>query len=286
MQYYYARIIASDRALQFLPTHLRKRQRGAGGGKQKMSAFETAAANAGASKQSTTKSFMDRLHGKEGRFRGNLVAKRVDFTSRSVITPDPRLGIGQVSVPRMTISRFSERERIFALNVVELAITGERLRNGWTAGAQRGKCSSSNRATDEILYTESRSEFCLFNADGDERVRITSDIAGARVLGQPVYDHGFIGEAGAEIERGLREGEFLIANRQPTLHEQGMMAEEVIAIDDSACNRDIDVRFNAPRDTMRKTIAKAVQSTTPYNADFDGDEVGARFFFALLSLNS
>jgi DNA-directed RNA polymerase III subunit RPC1 len=34
-----------------------------------------------------------RLKGKTGRFRGNLSGKRVDFTSRTVISPDPNLGI-------------------------------------------------------------------------------------------------------------------------------------------------------------------------------------------------
>jgi DNA-directed RNA polymerase II subunit RPB1 len=32
-----------------------------------------------------------RLKGKEGRLRGNLMGKRVDFSSRPVITPDPNL---------------------------------------------------------------------------------------------------------------------------------------------------------------------------------------------------
>ena len=35
------------------------------------------------------KSIKDRLNGKGGRMRGNLMAKRVDFSARSVITADP-----------------------------------------------------------------------------------------------------------------------------------------------------------------------------------------------------
>ena len=38
-----------------------------------------------------------RLKGKEGRVRGNLMGKRVDFSARTVITPDPNLRIDQVS---------------------------------------------------------------------------------------------------------------------------------------------------------------------------------------------
>ena len=43
------------------------------------------------------KSVKQRLKGKEGRIRGNLMGKRVDFSARTVITPDPNLGIDQVS---------------------------------------------------------------------------------------------------------------------------------------------------------------------------------------------
>ena len=40
--------------------------------------------------------FVQRLKGKQGRFRGNLSGKRVDFTSRTVIGPDPNLRIDEV----------------------------------------------------------------------------------------------------------------------------------------------------------------------------------------------
>ena len=37
------------------------------------------------------KAIKARLKGKEGRIRGNLMGKRVDFSARTVITPDPNL---------------------------------------------------------------------------------------------------------------------------------------------------------------------------------------------------
>jgi DNA-directed RNA polymerase III subunit RPC1 len=40
-----------------------------------------------------------RLKGKQGRFRGNLSGKRVDFSARTVISPDPNLDVNQVGVP-------------------------------------------------------------------------------------------------------------------------------------------------------------------------------------------
>lgn len=42
------------------------------------------------------KTLRARLKGKEGRIRGNLMGKRVDFSARTVITADPNLGIDQV----------------------------------------------------------------------------------------------------------------------------------------------------------------------------------------------
>ena len=45
------------------------------------------------------KSIMDRLNGKGGRMRGNLMAKRVDFSARSVITADPNISIRELGIP-------------------------------------------------------------------------------------------------------------------------------------------------------------------------------------------
>ena len=42
------------------------------------------------------KSIKERLNGKHGRVRGNLMGKRVDYSARSVITPDPNLSIQAV----------------------------------------------------------------------------------------------------------------------------------------------------------------------------------------------
>jgi len=46
------------------------------------------------------KSLRQRLKAKEGRIRGNLLGKRVDFCARAVITPDPNLALDQLGVPR------------------------------------------------------------------------------------------------------------------------------------------------------------------------------------------
>ncbi|KAL8474430.1 hypothetical protein ACS0TY_031046 [Phlomoides rotata] len=40
--------------------------------------------------------FVQRLKGKQGRFRGNLSGKRVEYTGRTVISPGPNLRISEV----------------------------------------------------------------------------------------------------------------------------------------------------------------------------------------------
>jgi DNA-directed RNA polymerase beta' subunit len=45
------------------------------------------------------KCIRSRLKGKEGRLRGNLMGKRVDFSARTVITPDPNLKLDELGVP-------------------------------------------------------------------------------------------------------------------------------------------------------------------------------------------
>lgn len=47
-------------------------------------------------KKTHSRGFVQRLKGKQGRFRGNLSGKRVDFSGRTVISPDPNVGIDEV----------------------------------------------------------------------------------------------------------------------------------------------------------------------------------------------
>jgi DNA-directed RNA polymerase II subunit RPB1 len=60
------------------------------------------------------KSIRARLKGKEGRLRGNLMGKRVDFSSRSVITPDPSLRLDQLGVPMLVAMNLTLPETVTA----------------------------------------------------------------------------------------------------------------------------------------------------------------------------
>lgn len=63
------------------------------------------------------KSIKQRLKSKEGRIRGNLMGKRVDFSARAVITPDPNIAIDQVGVPRMIAQNLTFPEIVTPFNI-------------------------------------------------------------------------------------------------------------------------------------------------------------------------
>lgn len=74
------------------------------------------------------KSLKQRLKGKEGRVRGNLMGKRVDFSARTVITPDPNLSIDQVGVPRSIAANMTFAEIVTPFNIDRWAFPHGR---GW-----------------------------------------------------------------------------------------------------------------------------------------------------------
>lgn len=62
-----------------------------------------------------------------GRFRGNLSGKRVDFSGRTVISPDPNLRIDEVAVPVHVakiltfpekVNKYCSAAQVFVLNPV------------------------------------------------------------------------------------------------------------------------------------------------------------------------
>lgn len=64
-----------------------------------------------------TRGFVQRLKGKQGRFRGNLSGKRVDFSGRTVISPDPNLRIDEVAVPVHVAKILTFPEKVNKANI-------------------------------------------------------------------------------------------------------------------------------------------------------------------------
>ena len=67
------------------------------------------------------------MKGKEGRLRGNLMGKRVDFSARTVISGDPNLDLDQVGVPISIAKTLTYPEIVTPYNIHKLT---ELVRNG------------------------------------------------------------------------------------------------------------------------------------------------------------
>ncbi len=165
------------------------------------------------------KTLTSRLKGKEGRFRKNLSGKRVNFSSRTVISPDPRIGINEVGVPLKVAEILTVPERVTEWNIKRLK---ELIENG-------------NR------YPGA----CYVVAPDEKRKRITDETK--KVILEEL-------EPGYIVERHMQDGDIVLFNRQPSLHRMSMMSHKAKIL---------------PFKTFRLNLAV----TTPYNADFDGDEM-------------
>jgi len=140
------------------------------------------------------KTLSQRLKGKEGRFRSNLSGKRVDFSARTVISPDPNLDINEVGVPRDVAMRLSVPEKVTSWNIEEmkrLVINGPENYPG-------------------ALY--------IIRPDG-KRIRLEFVVDREKIA--EAIEPGFV------IERHLKNGDIAIFNRQPSLHRMSIMAHYV-----------------------------------------------------------
>lgn len=165
------------------------------------------------------KSIKERLNGKQGRVRGNLMGKRVDFSARSVITPDPNVGIQELGVPIKIAKNITYPQPVNAKNIKFLT---KLIQNGPDVypGAK-------------ILEKKNGDNISLRHAD-TTTIKL---------------------EEGDIVHRHMMNGDFVLFNRQPTLHKMSMMSHKV--------------KIMNKGDTFRLNVAV----TKPYNADFDGDEM-------------
>ncbi|TFK28353.1 RNA polymerase II large subunit [Coprinopsis marcescibilis] len=164
------------------------------------------------------KAIRARLKGKEGRLRGNLMGKRVDFSARTVITGDPNLELDEVGVPKSIAMNLTFPERVTPYNISYLQ---ELVRNGPTTypGARYVVRDTGERI--DLRYNKRADAF---------------------------LQYGWV------VERHLKDGDFVLFNRQPSLHKMSMMSHRVRLM---------------PYSTFRLNLSV----TPPYNADFDGDEM-------------
>lgn len=167
------------------------------------------------------KTLAQRLKGKEGRFRLNLSGKRVDFSARTVISPDPNISINEVGVPIDIAMQLTVPERVTEWNLERLK---QYVRNG------------------PDKYPGAK---YVIRPDG-KRVRLK--------FAQDLEEVANTLEPGFVVERHLIDGDIVLFNRQPSLHRMSIMAHSVKVL---------------PYKTFRLNLCVC----TPYNADFDGDEM-------------
>lgn len=153
--------------------------------------------------------FFQRLKGKQGRFRGNLSGKRVEYTGRTVISPDPNLKITEVGIPIQMARILSYPERVSHHNIEKLR---QRVSNG------RDKYPGAQ---------------VVINADGSKRI----PVYGAKKQIADALRYGDI------VHRHLEDGDIVLFNRQPSLHRMSIMCHRArvmpwrtLRFNESVCN--------------------------------------------------
>lgn len=167
------------------------------------------------------RSLTERLKSKEGRIRGNLMGKRVDFSARSVITPDPNIDVDELGVPIKIAMNLTFPEIVNEYNIDELY---KLVYNG-------------NDVYPGAKYIRKN------DGNGYRTIRLKN-----------LKKENIVLKFGDIVDRHLRNGDYVLFNRQPSLHKMSMMAHKV-------------------RVMQYETFRLNVCCTPSYNADYDGDEM-------------
>ena len=138
------------------------------------------------------KAIRQRLKGKEGRIRNNLMGKRVDFSARSVITPDPNLELDQLGVPVKIATNLTVPETVNTFNIERLSQLVESGPDSWP-GAKS-----------------------IIKKSGDIKLTIQDSNRDSIQL-----------EIGDVVNRHLADNDQVLFNRQPSLHKMSMMSHRV-----------------------------------------------------------
>uniref|UniRef100_A0AAY5E8B7 DNA-directed RNA polymerase subunit n=1 Tax=Electrophorus electricus TaxID=8005 RepID=A0AAY5E8B7_ELEEL len=168
-----------------------------------------------------TRGFVQRLKGKQGRFRGNLSGKRVDFSGRTVISPDPNLRIDEVAVPVHVAKILTYPEKV---NKANIELMRKLVKNGPDVHPGANFIQQRHMQMKRFLKYGNREKMAQELKPGDM------------------------------VERHMIDGDIVLFNRQPSLHKLSIMAH---------------IARVKPHRTFRFNECVC----TPYNADFDGDEM-------------
>ena len=171
------------------------------------------------------KSVSHRMKKKEGRIRGNLNAKRVDQSARSVITPDPNISIDELGIPIKIAMNLTFPEVVNQHNILKMKETVLIGPESWP-GAK---------------YIRKKRTGLTINIKYGMKDTFSQELE----IGDIVYRH-------------MINDDYVLFNRQPSLHKMSMMCHKAKIM---------------PYQTFRLNVL----DTPPYNADFDGDEMNLHF---------
>ncbi|KAH9386205.1 DNA-directed RNA polymerase II subunit RPB1 [Nematocida major] len=159
------------------------------------------------------KSIRARLRGKEGRVRGNLMGKRVDFSARTVITADPNISMNEVGVPEEIAKMLTFPERATEYNIDQL-----------TRLVHRGPY---NHPGANYIIRDDGQKIDLRFHKGEVNLQV-----------------GYV------VERHLKNGDTVLFNRQPSLHKMSMMAHRarVMKYSTFRLNLSVTAPYNADFD--------------------------------------
>ena len=168
------------------------------------------------------KDIKSRLCGKRGRLRANLSGKRVDHAARTVIGPDAIHDIFELGVPSKIMNTLTFPENVCNFNM-------EKLKKAIMLGPNVDNGALSVKIDNKTYYLQDLSM--------ERKKDICNEL-----------------KYGSCVERHLQDGNWVIFNRQPTLHKASIMA------------------FQAYR-VKGFQFKLSLACTKAFNADFDGDEM-------------
>ena len=172
-----------------------------------------------------------RLGAKSGRVRGNLMGKRVDFSARSVITPDPNIDVDELGVPLEIASNLTFPELVTIYNRDRLLAA---VQNGPEKypGAKNVTLKSENR-TIRLGFVDPNT---IDLKDGDI------------------------------VQRHLIDGDVVLFNRQPSLHKASMMCHRVRVLPGSTFRLNVSATkpYNADfdGDEMNMHVPQSIAAAT------------------------
>ena len=189
------------------------------------------------------KSIQQRLGSKEGRIRYNIQGKRVEFSARSVITPDPNISIAELGVPEKIAMNLTFPERVTRFSK-----------------DHRGNLDKMYR-----LIQNGPNKFPGAKTIRHKDGRITSL--------RHVNTKEIVLHEGDIVNRHLMDGDIVLFNRQPTLHRMSMMGHRVKVLKGKTFR--LNVSVTAPYNADFDGDEMNMHCPQSYEAATELDEIAA-----------